>query len=88
MCCDVELFDDDVIRLTDDDVLAAYPDSVNGAGGYPGYPSQGLPGGVHSTTVEPGYPAVVHPPVAPHVPHSTHSDANNHLPKAENSEVH
>ena len=78
-------------RLIRDDVLAAYPDSVNGAGGYPGYPGHGLPGGVHSTTAEAGYPAVAHPPAAPppHVPHSTHSEANNHLPKGDqSSDVH
>ncbi|KAI0241065.1 C-terminal-binding protein [Lamellibrachia satsuma] len=55
----------------------AYPDSMNGGSTYPiGYPP--VSSGVHSTT-EP-----LHHPV----PHSTHTDANNHLPKPESSEVH
>jgi len=63
-------------------VPAAYPDSMNGGSTYPiGYPPP-VPSGVHSTT-EP-----LHHPVAHAVPHSTHTDANNHLPKPESSEVH
>lgn len=65
---------------------ASYPDSLNGVGGYPGFGAPGLPGGVHSTT-ELQHPAAAHLAAA-HLPHSTHAEANNHLPKSDASDVH
>jgi len=70
----------------------AYPESMNGAGGYP-FPNPAAAAaaaaslGVHSTTMEPHTTPVSHS--TPHsTPHSTLAESGNHLSKPESSDVH